>query len=646
MAQRRSKGKARRSERRSKNAAGRKRGPRVAGPYGDEEINSALTRPLDLDGLYVDDAQSESLYVGKEGGSPKRGKRASQRRKEQGRAPEMEAALGKDTQTLAREPSAPKSRARRDSGDVGAISDGAEDLSFALGVLTCVKGPEEGLALHLVDGSYNVGRARENHFVLKDIAASRIHIRLEARDDAVTLVDLGSGNGTKLNGKRVAESVLKNGDRIQIGNSVLLFTSGTKPHKAEVLPPISENSDPDMATSERIERAAAALIADLEVKKGAPPGASIDPDAPTAGLRGPEKPPEPYWESKSEQRPLNEVAPQNQALKNAPPMDSQRSPAPPTPPRPPQMDPRAASFVPSVPEGSSPYIVPPPPPRSSGIGALFSAILVAVVVAVLVGGGVFAAYRYILTPKGPSAQELELAFNQHIARGTLALLEEKGIDEAIKAYTQAKTIAPATDEAAGKLRQMSDGIIALAFKQADDFAAGDAVKKGHDILEDLKTNLPLEDKKRLALIQQIADWKSRHPLPDAPAEKAKGEEAKTADQLAAEKAAAEKAAAEKAAAEKAAAEKAAAKKAQPPPPKATPKKVVKKKSRKKRKPKRRAPRGMTEGQAKDKFYQAIQYLRDYETARACPILNDVARNAPEGSPWKEKAATRSARSCR
>ena len=72
MAQRRPKGKARRKERRSKNADGRQRAPRVAGGFGGEEINSALTRPLDLDGLYVDDVESESLYLGSESGSKKR----------------------------------------------------------------------------------------------------------------------------------------------------------------------------------------------------------------------------------------------------------------------------------------------------------------------------------------------------------------------------------------------------------------------------------------------------------------------------------------------------------------------------------------------------------------------------------------------
>ena len=96
---------------------------------------------------------------------------------------------------------------------------------FARGTLTCVKGPEEGLQLTLIEGVYTIGRARENNFVLKDIAASRKHVRIEVEAGVVRVVDLGSGNGTKLNGKKVSRSELRTGDRIELGSSTLVFSS-------------------------------------------------------------------------------------------------------------------------------------------------------------------------------------------------------------------------------------------------------------------------------------------------------------------------------------------------------------------------------------------------------------------------------------
>ncbi len=95
----------------------------------------------------------------------------------------------------------------------------------ACGAIACVRGPESGTVLSLAPGSYTVGRARENDLVLKDIAASRKHLRIEVSARSARLVDLGSGNGTKVNGKRAGELELRHGDTIEIGASVLVFSA-------------------------------------------------------------------------------------------------------------------------------------------------------------------------------------------------------------------------------------------------------------------------------------------------------------------------------------------------------------------------------------------------------------------------------------
>ena len=64
-----------------------------------------------------------------------------------------------------------------------------------------------------------IGRAPECELVLKDNQVSRRHARLQARGGVLVLTDLGSTNGTRVNGHRVTEVVLGVGDRIQVGET-------------------------------------------------------------------------------------------------------------------------------------------------------------------------------------------------------------------------------------------------------------------------------------------------------------------------------------------------------------------------------------------------------------------------------------------
>lgn len=133
--------------------------------------------------------------------------------------------------------SAPPAAARL-AGDDGSqlIEAPVADGPSPVGVLTCVSGPEEGLGLTLTEGVFGIGRGRDNHFVLKDIAASRQHVEIRVHRGEVMVVDLGSGNGTRINGKRIQQATLKSGDRIEIGNSALTFTplGGARPARREV----------------------------------------------------------------------------------------------------------------------------------------------------------------------------------------------------------------------------------------------------------------------------------------------------------------------------------------------------------------------------------------------------------------------------
>jgi hypothetical protein len=66
------------------------------------------------------------------------------------------------------------------------------------------------------------GRSAEADLVLDDPYASEFHMRLVAQDQGIMLHDLGSTNGTYVNGRRVtAPTQLRRGDTIQIGKTVM-----------------------------------------------------------------------------------------------------------------------------------------------------------------------------------------------------------------------------------------------------------------------------------------------------------------------------------------------------------------------------------------------------------------------------------------
>jgi pSer/pThr/pTyr-binding forkhead associated (FHA) protein len=68
-----------------------------------------------------------------------------------------------------------------------------------------------------------VGRSRECDIHVADPNASRRHAEIRRDGDTFSVVDLGSTNGTDVNGRRTQRATLSDGDRITIGTTDLVF---------------------------------------------------------------------------------------------------------------------------------------------------------------------------------------------------------------------------------------------------------------------------------------------------------------------------------------------------------------------------------------------------------------------------------------
>ncbi|QSQ19348.1 DUF4388 domain-containing protein [Pyxidicoccus parkwayensis] len=102
-----------------------------------------------------------------------------------------------------------------------------------------------------VDKQIVIGRSSELDMVLVEDMVSRKHAKISFSDGKITIEDLGSTNGTFVNGEKVKQARLKEGDRILIGTSILkLVHQGAE----------GANVDESMA-KQKLEEAAAAQAA-------------------------------------------------------------------------------------------------------------------------------------------------------------------------------------------------------------------------------------------------------------------------------------------------------------------------------------------------------------------------------------------------
>ena len=152
--------------------------------------------------------------------------------------PEPEAeALGDDERTQIGQGYSPPPPERLADNERTVMAPPPQVAAGPKGVLTILMGPNQGQRFLIGDGVTHVGRALDCQVVLGDASASRRHFRIEAERGSYTLIDLGSENGTAVNGQRVSKLLLEQDAQISVGTTLLHFGYANAPPPNLAPPP-------------------------------------------------------------------------------------------------------------------------------------------------------------------------------------------------------------------------------------------------------------------------------------------------------------------------------------------------------------------------------------------------------------------------
>ena len=91
--------------------------------------------------------------------------------------------------------------------------------------LRVLHGADRGRVFERLPTPVTIGREEGNSIQLNDERISRYHLKLQEDNDRIVLTDLESTNGTKVNGEDIQVRILRDGDLISVGRSLLLVGS-------------------------------------------------------------------------------------------------------------------------------------------------------------------------------------------------------------------------------------------------------------------------------------------------------------------------------------------------------------------------------------------------------------------------------------
>lgn len=156
-------------------------------------------------------------------------------------------------------------------------------------LLVVERGPVPSLRYALQQEQMTIGRSAGNDLVLADPEVSRRHVRVLRRADGFAVEDIGSTNGTFVNGQRISHlTLLQDGDTIDLGDTVRLRFVSPRAAPAAPEPPVSISERPT-------EMLAAAPYPAAEAPRPAPAAAYAPPVAPVMPAPPPVAPAAPVY---------------------------------------------------------------------------------------------------------------------------------------------------------------------------------------------------------------------------------------------------------------------------------------------------------------------------------------------------------------
>jgi signal transduction histidine kinase len=100
--------------------------------------------------------------------------------------------------------------------------------------LFVIQGADQGKRFEFMASPVALGRDNSNAVRLHDTEVSRRHAELRLEREGYCIVDLGSANGTFVNGLPVEQTALESGDRVQLGQTLMLYHGGNGGQQREL----------------------------------------------------------------------------------------------------------------------------------------------------------------------------------------------------------------------------------------------------------------------------------------------------------------------------------------------------------------------------------------------------------------------------
>jgi signal transduction histidine kinase len=127
--------------------------------------------------------------------------------------------------------------------------------------LFVVYGPDQGRRFECSESTMGLGRGGSNHVQLSDTEISRYHAEIRFEAGSYSLLDLGSSNGTCLNGQPVDRKPLRDGDQLEIGRSRLIYIDNESSQVNQPADNVAIIGDAPEAASQILHSAGPSVVA-------------------------------------------------------------------------------------------------------------------------------------------------------------------------------------------------------------------------------------------------------------------------------------------------------------------------------------------------------------------------------------------------